>query len=355
MDLKELGWNDFQKNHSENYQYNNALLGRICSEYRNSYKIFSENGELTASISGKLRNNCKNLQDYPAVGDWVKFDLIENENKAIIQSILPRKSKFSRKVAGDSTQEQIIATNIDTAFIVCALNYDFSLRRIERYLSLIWQSGSNPVIVLTKLDLCHDPASKLSEVQAIAFGVDIHLINNLTNDGTEELYQYCRQGNTIVLLGSSGAGKTSLINNLLGDNKLKVQSLRKNIEKGKHTTTHRQMFFLPQGGLIIDTPGMRELQLWNAEEGVSCCFDDIEMLAKNCRFNNCNHQNEPDCAVKEALENGNLDVKRFENYIKIQKELAYLSRQQNQYEAQLEKEKWKKISKQCKQLKNSDN
>lgn len=350
MDLKKLGWNDFIENHSRNYKDNNILVGRICSEYKNSYKIFSENGELTAHISGRFRNNCKSLQDYPAVGDWVTFDLIQDEDKAIIQSVLPRKSKFSRKVAGNNTQEQIIAANIDTAFIVCALNYDFSLRRIERYLSLVWQSGANPVIILTKTDLCADLADKLTEVQSIAFGIDIHSINNLTNDGIEGLYQHCKQGNTIVLLGSSGAGKTSLINNLLGEDKLKVQNLRKNIDKGRHTTTHRQMFFLTQGGLIIDTPGMRELQLWDAEEGVSSCFDDIETLAKNCRFNNCKHQNEPDCVVKEALENGNLDVKRFENYIKMQKELAYLSRKQNQYEAQHEKEKWKKISKQIKKL-----
>lgn len=350
MDLKDLGWNDFFENHSENYQDNNFLVGRICSEYRNSYKVFSKIGELTANISGKFRNICKNLQDYPAIGDWVIFDLIENENKAIIQSILPRKSKFSRKVAGNNTQEQIVAANIDTAFIVCALNYDFNLRRIERYLSLVWQSGANPIIILTKIDLCDDLANKLAQINSIAFGVDIHLINNITNDGIKDLHTYCKQGNTIVLLGSSGVGKTSLINNLLGENKLLIQKLRKKIDKGKHTTTHRQMFFLAQGGLIIDTPGMRELQLWNAQEGVSSYFDDIETIAKGCRFKNCKHQNEPDCAVKKALENGNLDIKRLENYAKIQKELAYLSRKQNQYEAQLDKEKWKKISKQIKKL-----
>lgn len=331
-------------NYSESCCSNN-LIGRVSSEHKNAYKIFFENNELPAGISGKFRNACTSRENLPAVGDFVEIDLIKNENKAIIQAILPRKSKFSRKVAGNNMSEQITATNIDTAFIVCALNYDFNLRRIERYLSLVWQSGANPVIVLTKADLCPDVEIKKTEVYEIAFGTPVYSINNLSKEGVEPLEAYCGQGSTVVLLGSSGAGKSSLINNLIGYNRLKVQGLRKDIDKGQHTTTSRQMFVLPQGGFIIDTPGMRELQLWDAEDGVEQYFDDIETLTKSCRFNNCSHKSEPGCAVIKAIEDKNLDIKRFENYMKMQKELAYLSSKQNQVHTLIEKEKQKKLSK----------
>ncbi len=349
MNLNKLGWNAFFQEHLKNYQAENASIGRISSEYKSSYRVFSEYGELTATISGKLRNACINNHcDFPAVGDWVIFDLIDNENKAIIQSVFPKKTKFSRKIAGNEIKEQVVAANIDTAFIVCALNYDFNLRRIERYLSLVWQSGANPVIILTKSDLCPDPLVKLTEVEAAAFGVNIHPVSNISKDGINDLNQYCTEGQTVVLLGSSGAGKSSLINNLLGENKITVKDLRKNIDKGQHTTSHRQMFVSSSGGLIIDTPGMRELQLWNAEDGLSTCFDEIGELAKNCYFNDCRHQNEKGCAVKEAIEEGLLDPKRLENYFKMLKEQKYISDRQSQNAAQIERKKWKNIHKHLK-------
>lgn len=350
MNLNKLGWHAFFEAHLESFRYANASIGRICSEHKSSYKLFSEHGELNAIISGKFRNACKEQEDFPVVGDWVLFDLIKNENKAIIQSILPRRSKFSRRAAGKETKEQVLAANIDTTFIVCALNYDFNLRRIERYLSMVWQSGANPVIILTKPDLCANSACKLSEVQEIAFGVDIHLVDNLSKSGIDALLPYCIQGRTIVLLGSSGAGKSSLINNLLGDNKMQVKELRKNIDKGQHTTTHRQMFVLPLGGLVIDNPGLRELQLWDVDDGISNCFNEIEFIAENCRFNDCKHQGEPGCAVRKAIEDGILDAKRLENYLKMLKEQEYISSCQTQSAAQIERKKWKGIHKQIKQL-----
>ncbi|MGD9580554.1 MAG: ribosome small subunit-dependent GTPase A [Vampirovibrionia bacterium] len=354
MNLKQSGFNAFFRKHYEECQLNNISVGRICAEYKENYKLFSESGELQAVISGKFRNNCKNRQDYPAVGDWVLFDLIIAENKAIIQSILPRISKFSRKVAGKETQEQVIASNVDFAFIVCSLNYDFNLRRIERYLSLVWQSGAVPVVILTKADLCDNIAEKLIDVENIAFGVDIHAVSNVSKAGIESLYRYFDNNKTVVLLGSSGAGKSSLINNIAKQDIMKVNNLRNNIDKGRHTTTHKQMILLPSGGLIIDTPGIRELQLWDAQEGISQTFNDIEKLALSCKFTDCTHTNEPGCAVLTAINDDLLDVKRLENYQKVIKEQAYLLNRQTQSAAKVEKDKWKSIHKQIKSLYKSE-
>lgn len=351
MDLKKLGFDAVFEKYFENTRPDNFSIGRICAEYKENYKIFSEFGELNANISGKFRNNCSSREDFPAVGDWVLFDYIEKENKAIIKDILPRKSKFSRKVAGQQTQEQIIASNVDFAFIVCALNYDFNLRRIERYLSLVWQSGATPVVILTKSDLCSDVQDKVLDVENIAFGVDVHAISNISAEGITFLQKYFVNNKTVVLLGSSGVGKSSLINNLAKEEIMKVNVLRNGIEKGRHTTTHKQMIVLPDGGLIIDTPGIRELQLWDAQDGISQTFNDIEELAKTCKFSDCKHENEPGCAVQKAIANGILEKERLENYNKVQKEQKYLTSRQIQSAAKVERDKWKEIHKQIKYFK----
>jgi ribosome biogenesis GTPase len=350
MKLKNIGFDAFFQKHLEKCQIEGLSVGRICAEYKENYRIFCENGELSAIISGKFRNKCKTREDFPAVGDWVLFENIQGESKGIVQLILPRKSKLSRKVAGKETQEQMLASNVDFVFVVCSLNYDFNLRRIERYLSLIWQSGATPVVILTKTDLCQDVQSKIFEVQSVAFGVEIYAISNISNEGIEVLQKYLEDNKTVVLVGSSGVGKSSLINNLAKENIMKVNELRSNIEKGRHTTTHKQMMVLPGGGLIIDTPGIRELQLWDAEDGISQVFGDIEEIAKNCKFKDCTHTNEPGCAVNEALEIGLLDKYRLENYIKMQKEQEYLTNKQTQSAAKIEKDKWKAIHKQIKNL-----
>lgn len=351
MKLKNIGFDAFFQKHLENANYEKLSVGRISAEYKESYKLFSELGELHAIISGKFRNDCTSREDFPAVGDWVLFDYIKNGDKAIIQKVLPRKSKFSRKVAGKETQEQVIASNVDFAFIVCALNYDFNLRRIERYLSLIWSSGATPVVVLTKTDLGFDVQAKILEVESIAFGVDIHAVSNISTEGIETLQKYFDDNKTVVLLGSSGVGKSSLINNLTKEAIMKVNVLRKGIEKGQHTTTHKQMLILQSGGLIIDTPGIRELQLWDAEAGICKTFNDIEEFAILCKFSDCTHTNEPDCAVQKAIKEGLIDESRLDNYLKVQKEQEYLINRQVQSAAKVERDKWKAIHKQIKYFK----
>lgn len=350
MHQQQFGFSEDIQSQAAAMAEEGLFTGRISAEHRESYKLFTTQGEIAAIVSGRFRNDAHSREDFPAVGDWVLFEYYDGQTKALIHKVLPRKSKFSRKVAGKETQEQVIASNVDFAFIVCALNYDFNLRRIERYLSMVWQSGAMPVVILTKTDLCDDAEVKKAEVQNIAFGVDVHAISNISSDGIKMLHKYFEGNKTVVLLGSSGVGKSSLINNLAQGTVMKVGELRSNMDKGRHTTTHKQMIILPEGGLIIDTPGVRELQLWDAQEGIQHTFNDIEEFAQHCKFADCTHADEPGCAVKQAVQEGNLDSARFENYLKVQKEQAYLIKRQTQSSAKMEKDKWKSIHKQVKAL-----
>jgi len=324
----------------------------VISEQRNYYRLLNEQGEVLAQVSGKMRFEATVREDFPAVGDWVIISLHEGGERANIHGILPRQSKFARKTAGAETVEQIVAANINTVFLVNALNYDFNIRRMERYLTLAWDSGARPVIVLSKADLCDKVAARLLEVKEIALGVPVHVISNLTGEGLNELVTYLQVGQTVAMLGSSGAGKSSMLNYLYGENVQKVQAIRQGDDMGRHTTTTRELVVLPQGGLIIDTPGMRELQLWGSESGLQDSFGDVETLAKQCRFSDCQHEQEPDCAVQSALKSGIMDQARFDSYLKLKKELAYLSRKVNQAEALVEKVKWKKIHQMLKSQKN---
>lgn len=351
MNLEHLGWNEFFSKNFEAFSQNDYIVGRVALEHKNSYRVYTEFGDLLAEISGKMNYLASSREDYPAVGDWVIIQARVAEGRATIHGILPRKSKFSRKIAGDTTEEQIVATNIDTVFLVNALNNDFNVRRIERYLTMAWESGANPVIVLSKADLCNDIEEKMAQVEAVAFGLPIHPISVAEEIGLEQFDSYLQPGKTVALLGSSGVGKSTIINYLIGKEVLKVQDIREDDDKGRHTTTHRELIVLPSGGCMIDTPGMRELQLWDSSEGINDTFKEIEELASQCFFNDCQHQNEPNCAVKRALEDGTLDRGRYNNYVKLQRELAYLARKEDQKAQLIEKEKWKKIHKEFKQRK----
>lgn len=346
MTLEALGWNSFFQNQFQqsNFCNQNFSVARISVQYVNRYDLYTEFGELSGEITGKLRFlSEENSADLPAVGDWVVIQQFPDEQKAIIHSVLERKSKFIRKSAGSGLSEQIVASNIDTVFIVTGLDQNYNLRRIERYLLAAWNSGSQPVLVLNKSDLCDDLASKISEVESVAIGVPVFAVSTLDQVGLNMLHQFIKPGETVAFLGSSGVGKSSIINKLIGEEKLKTGTVSNSNLKGKHTTTHRELILLPNGGLVLDTPGMRELQLWEDDSGLSTTFEDIVDLMAKCKFSNCQHQNEKGCAVNEALENQTLDHSRYNNFLKMQKELKYIERKTNKSVAAAEKEKWKKI------------
>ncbi|OPH58579.1 ribosome small subunit-dependent GTPase A [Paenibacillus ferrarius] len=339
----DLGWNSFFEKAFEPYQNEGYQAGRVSLEHKHMYRVLTESGEMLAEISGKMRHLALRREDYPAVGDWVVLTVREEEQRATVHAVLPRQSKFSRKVAGQVTDEQIVATNVNTVFLVTALNQDFNIRRIERYLVLAWESGANPVIVLSKADLCENPEALAAEVEAVAVGVPIHIISAAEQRGLEQLGAYVTSGQTVALLGSSGVGKSTLANHLFGKEILDVGDIRFGDDKGKHTTTHRELIALPGGGILIDTPGMRELQLWDASDGLSTSFQDVEDIAERCFFQDCKHENEPKCAVRMALDEGVLTSDRFQSYLKLQKELAFIARKEDKALQAAEKAKWKKI------------
>ncbi|MBH5319465.1 ribosome small subunit-dependent GTPase A [Paenibacillus sp. GSMTC-2017] len=349
--LQSLGWNEYFSKSFATYAEQGYQAGRITLEHKRIYRLLSEHGELLAEVTGKLRFEATGREDFPAVGDWVVIKPRPEEQKASIHAILPRKSKFSRKLAGDTVEEQIVAANVDTVFLVNALNNDFNIRRMERYLILAWESGATPVIVLSKADLCDDLEARMAEVESIAIGVPIHVVSAAQGEGLDQLEHYLGVGNTIALIGSSGVGKSTLINTLSGTDMLRVNAARDGDDRGRHTTTHRELVQLPSGALMIDTPGMRELQLLDADEGFHGAFDDVDSIVESCRFNDCKHQKEPGCAVRTALADGSLEQARFDSYLKLQREMAYVARKENERLAANEKAKWKKISMELRQRK----
>lgn len=318
--LLELGLNEGYIKEASIYN-ENFYLGRVSVQYKDIYKVFTEEGEVLARVSGKLSYSSNSTFDYPVVGDWVLLDRTDNKNgDAIIHKVLTRKSCFSRKIAGTRYDTQVVAANIDYIFICMALNNDFNINRLERYIAVAWDSRAIPVIVLTKSDLCEDIDERLRETSEISIGIDILVTSSLNGNGYEKVKEYIKAGTTIAFIGSSGVGKSTLINKLLNKEVLKTNSISEN-DKGRHTTTHRELFLLDDGGVIIDTPGMRELGLISAD--IDKSFGNIEELEKQCKFSDCTHNNEPKCAVREAIESGELDLDRLERYRKLKKEEAY--------------------------------
>lgn len=327
--LEELGWTPELEAEFQPHADEGLAAGRVVVQHRGMYGLLTETGEVPVEVAGRLLQG-DGTAELPAVGDWVAYRPLPGEERGIVHAVFGRKTRFSRKTALGATQEQVVAANVDVVFLVMALTeHDLKPRRLERYLTMAWESGAEPVIVLTKSDLCADLPAAVAEVSAVAYGVPVEVVSNVTGEGVEGLRHYAQPNRTVALLGSSGVGKSTLVNRLVGHELLATQEIRESDGRGRHTTTHRQLVPLPGGGLVLDTPGMRELQLWSADEGIGASFGDIEELATQCRFHDCAHDSEPGCAVQAAIADGTLDAERFESYGKLQRELEMLARRQD--------------------------
>ncbi len=314
INLLDLGWNDQLQESFDSLESSNLVPARIARENRGEYIAYCQFGEIRLKLPGSYLAYKNRDQQYPIIGDWVAVE------PGIIRTILPRRGVFQREEAGKRSKTQKIAAHIDYAFLITGLDDDFSAKRIERYLALAGGSSIDPVIILNKADLCQSIQDRLKALSPIARDVPIHAISALEQKGLQELSPYFERGKTIALLGSSGTGKSTLINTLLGYEQLKTGAVRQADSKGRHTTTWREMVLMPQGSVILDTPGMREIQLMGNDEGVRSSFQDIEMLAKQCRFRNCTHSSEPGCAIIKAIEEGKLDPERFNSFLKLKRE-----------------------------------
>jgi ribosome biogenesis GTPase len=349
--LNELGWNDFfEAGFASLNPESGRVAARVSAENKEMYKVICEHGELAAEIAGRLRFDALGRADFPAVGDFVVISPRPQEGAATIHDILPRRTKFSRKSCGEYSDEQIVAANIDIAFIVTSLNADFSIRRVERYLTLAYESGARPVIILSKADLCEDIESKAASVENSCAGAEIVALSAVSGYGFDKLEKFLKPFSTVSFLGSSGVGKSSILNRLLGREVQKVKEISGFDDRGRHTTSRRELFVLDSGALIIDTPGMRELQMSEGTEGLGEAFADVAEFALKCRYRDCRHENEPGCAVNEAVVRGELDEKRLTNFKKMRREIENFEIRNDARLRRDEEKKWKQISKMAKSL-----
>jgi ribosome biogenesis GTPase len=332
--LQELGWDDAWASELEHMEDENLIPGRVAAQHRGEYVVWTETDEVRAEVTGRLRYEHSVGGELPAVGDWVAL----RAGSAVIQAVLPRRSAFRRKSAGFDSVDQVLAANVDAVFLLSGLDDDFSVRRIERYLTTAWESGAEPVVVLTKADLCAEVEAAVAEAEAVAIGASVLAVSNITGEGLDALTPQLAPGRTIALLGSSGVGKSTLLNRLAGTELMRTAALAAD-GTGRHTTTHRELVRLPGGGLVIDTPGLRELQLWQGD--VDTSFQDVQLLAVGCRFRDCAHTHEPGCAVLAAVDDGRLELDRLRSWRKLQRELEAIAARTDRRLRAARKRRWK--------------
>ena len=346
MDRSLFGWSAVLARHHAAY-YPGFDAGRISGEHRDAYLLLFAEGECVAQPAGRLRHRARKRSELPVVGDWVAFSR-NSAGPAIVRAVFPRSSLLLRAAAGNETIEQPIAANVDVLFVVSGLDVDLNLRRVERYLAFALESGVTPVIVLNKSDWCADLLAHLTPIETAGWNVPVHVVSAARNDGIDALAEYARGGKTLALVGPSGAGKSSIVNALLGEARQATNEVRESDGRGRHTTTSRALFVLPNGGAVLDTPGMRMLALWDAEAGIGSAFADVEELGRGCRFNDCGHRGEPGCAIAEALGN-TLDPDRFEAYCKLLREEAHRRRKVDARERAAEFERWKRLHREARE------
>ena len=327
--LEPLGWNEAFAASFREHAEAGLRPARVAVAHNYLFEVLGADGGRLAEIAGRLKHRTT-AGGMPVVGDWVAIRLSGDEGKATIEAVLPRRSVFARKAAGETTRRQLVAANIDTVFLVCGLDEDFNLRRIERYLVAIRDSGAAPVIVLNKADRAPDPDAARRATAALAPGVPVHVMSCLDEKGAADLRAHLAPGRTVALLGSSGVGKSTIINRLLGVDRQRTGGVRPRDGRGRHTTTQRELIVLPGGGLLIDNPGMRELQLWDGAAALDDAFEDIDALARGCRFRDCRHDQEPGCAVHAAVEAGQLTAERLDSYHTLQREDALLQERRDE-------------------------
>jgi ribosome biogenesis GTPase len=349
LNLNDFGWNSHFQKHSDEYRagFEDRVVmpARVLFQSRGIYRLISEAGELWAEMGGALRHEALNSVNLPTCGDWVLADDPKGCDRTVVRFLLPRRTAFFRKLAGTSVGPQVVAANVDTVCLVSGLDSDFNPRRIERYLAIAWESGARPVVVLNKADACIDVHVRLAEAVSLVSGVPVLAVSAMDGSGLNEILRYAGRGETIAFLGSSGVGKSSIVNRLLGRSAQQIRETDLHTGRGMHTTAARQLFLLPAGGLIMDTPGMRELQIWSADMGLDATFEDIKTLAEGCRFGDCTHQTEPGCRVRDLVERGELDSGRLANYFKLSREAEYVELKSVHSASWVEKERWRKIAK----------
>jgi len=348
--LAQLGWNDVFATAFAPHAAAGCVPARVTLELKGFFEVTGGDGARLGEVTGKFIHDARGGADYPVIGDWVAVTPQPGDDtRAGIHAVLPRRTRFSRKTAGDHVQEQVVAANVDTVFLVSALDGNYNLHRLERYLAAAWASGAEPVVLLNKVDLTVDTAAILAELAAVCRDVPVHLISAQTRRGLKALAPYLQPGRTIALLGSSGVGKSTLINRLVGERLQDTQEVREADNKGRHTTTQRELIVAPSGVIVIDTPGMRELQPWDAAAGIDAAFGDVAAVAAQCKFRDCSHTVEPGCAVRAALADGSLDPVRWQTYLRMQRAAAHEVRRVNPDAQRRQKTDFKKLTKALRQ------